>query len=436
VTGLLTADGGRPGAGYRVLLRHSQFRLLLLGDSVGRLGFQLSTFLLPLLAVVVLRASGVEVGLIAFMQSIPVVLFALVAGALAGRVSLRTLLVACNAIRSAAFAFLLVAQSIRGLNLAEVLVAAILVGSATVFYEIGYQAWIPLIVTPTQLTPANGVLLASYSVSELAGPAMASLLLQSLGIGGVMACTFAMFAGGGVSLARLRHPRVDPAPSEERMLRSMVRGARFVWRCRPIRDLCAQAGLFNMFEQAFLTVFLIFAIRELRFSGTTVGLILGVGSAGALLGSLVAPRLTSVRVGVLVCAALPAAAIAYSLVPLSSSIWHGNVATVAFAFLPQGIAIGIFNVFAVSLRQQIPPADMLGATIAVYRLVSFGPAPLGGLGGGLLIDWLGGRSALWTVSVALALCSLALIRSPLRNLATVATAHEFTVRWMGQRGSG
>ena len=197
-----------------------------------------------------------------------------------------------------------------------------------------------------------------------------------------------------------------------------------------IRDLCLQAGAFNMFEQAFLTVFLIFAVRELGISGSLVGLVIGVGSFGALAGALTAPKVTFVRVGVLVSAALPAASIGFLLVPLLSRFLAGNVPVLAFAFGVNGVSVAFFNVFAVSLRQSIPPPEMLGATTAAYRLVSYGPIPIGALLGGIAVDHLGGASALWLIGASITVVCLTFVRSPLRGVVDMEQSRASAANWI------
>ncbi|MDQ3402096.1 MAG: MFS transporter [Actinomycetota bacterium] len=414
--------------GYRSVLALPAFRLLWLGETAGRFGFQLTNFLLPLIAVTALNASGTQVGLISTAQFLPVVLFALVAGAMVGRAPLRVLLVSCNAVRAGALGLLGAVHAAGGLNLAAMLVVAVLVGTATVFYDVGFQASIPHVLAVGQIAPANGLLQAMYSVSQLAGPALAGALLQTLGVGTALVTALTLFLGALTSFALLRTARNDPSKAES-LLRSIGRGARYVWRCRPIRDLCMQAGVFNLFEQAFLTAFMVFAVRELSLSAGVVGLVIGIGSLGALGGALIAPTVRFVRVGVLVCSALPLAAFTFLLVPLLVWMFPGAVVPLVVAFLLNGVALSFFNVFAVSLRQSIPPPDLLGASTATYRLMSFGPIPLGALLGGVAIDLLGGSAALWLIGGMATVLCLAFVGSPLRSLTDVTRAREFASRW-------
>lgn len=409
------------------------FWLMWTGESASRLGFQLSSFLLPLLAVTLLHASGTEVGAISAAQFLPVVGFALVAGALTSRLPLRWLLVVCSSVRAGVIGLLALAHTWSHLSLWHLVVAAAVIGTATVFYDVAFQAGVPLVVPAGSIARANGLMQATYSLTQLAGPALAGLTMEQLGASLALSVAVAAFAGAILSFLAIA-PRVFDRRSTGEVTsvaRSIGRGLRFVWRCRPIRDLCLQAGLFNLFEQALLTAFMVYAVAGLDLSGATVGLVIGAGSIGALVGSLSAPHVpwARARVGWLVLGALPLAGLAFVLLPLSLSLFGGAALPLAAAFVLNGVALSFFNVFAVSLRQSIPPEQMLGPATASYRLVSFGTIPIGAVLGGLAIDVLGGQTALWAISITMVVLSLGFLGSPLRRLPSVDSAREFSRPW-------
>ncbi|MGP3999335.1 MFS transporter [Streptomyces sp. 8N706] len=414
---------------YRSLLGGPVFRLLWTGESAGRLGFQLANFLLPLIAVTVLHESGTRVGAISTAQFVPVVLFALVAGAVAGRWSLRGLLVVCNALRAAALGFVGAMHAALGLHFVHLVVAAVVIGVATVFYDVAYQASIPQVVPVESLSQANGLMQATYSVTQLAGPALAGFLTQSIGLPVAVGTACALFLGALLSFVAIP-PFRHASPAEARsMTKSISRGLRYVWRCRPLRDLCLQAGVSNLLEQAFLTAFMVYSVRELGMSGGTVGLVVGAGGVGALAGSLTAPRVRRFGVGVLVSTALPAAGAAFVLIPASIALFGDAAPPLMLAFALNGAAVSFFNVFAVSLRQSIPPEELLGSATASYRLVSFGTFPLGALLGGALIDVVGGLVTLWLIALLLTVSLSAFLASPLRRVPSIDRARAFSSRW-------
>ncbi|MFF3411507.1 MFS transporter [Streptomyces sp. NPDC002742] len=166
----------------RALLRLATFRRLWIGDVVSRLGYQTALYLLPLLAVVELHSSGTQTGLVSATQFLPVVVLALVAGLFADRVPTRPLIVVCAVVRAAALALLGVGYALFGLTLWTLLVIAFVVGSATVFYDIGYQPAVPKVLRPDELAEGNGILQAGNSATQMAGPALAGVFVQLAGL--------------------------------------------------------------------------------------------------------------------------------------------------------------------------------------------------------------------------------------------------------------
>ncbi|KUL32183.1 MFS transporter [Streptomyces regalis] len=287
-------DAARPGAETsRALMRLGVFRRLWVGDAVSRLGYQVALFLFPLLAVVELDSSGAQTGLVSATQFLPVVALSLVAGIFADRSPTRTVIVVCTVIRGAALALLGVGYALLGLSLWMLLVIAFVVGSATVFYDIGYQSAVPKVLRPEELAQCNGILQASNSATQMAGPALAGLFVQLAGLPFAVTMTFALFAGAGIAFWSLKIPEDAALAPGRPGGPALLEGLKFTWTCRPIRDLCVQSGLFNLHEQAFLTAFMIYGVRQAGLSSGTVGLLIGVASVGALVGSVGVGRLAA-----------------------------------------------------------------------------------------------------------------------------------------------
>lgn len=422
-------------SGQRELLRNGVFRRLWVGETMSRLGYRTAQFLLPLLAVVQLGSSGSQTGLVSAAQFVPVVALSLTAGALADRMSARRLILVCTVVRGAALGLLGLAYATLGLSLWMLLAAAFVAGSATVFYDVGYQSAVPRLLRPRELAVGNSLLQAANSATQMAGPSLAGVFVALAGLPFAVAVTTALFAGAFLSFWSLRidgdaadRGAAPPAgPATGRRPGAVLTGMRFTWTCRPIRDLCVQSGLFNLHEQAFLTAFMIFGVRSAGLSAGTVGLLIGVASAGALIGSVTVGRLSErLHAG---------RALTTGLILASGSLLTGallapglpTVAVFCAAFLCNGLALGTYNVYAVSLRQALPPRHLLGAVTANYRLVSLGPTPLGALVGGVLADLIGARAALVAVGVSVTVWSLLLLVSPLKRVRRVEEAQAAVV---------
>lgn len=404
-------------------LRATDFRRLLVGDTLARLGYQVAQFMLPLLAVTTLHASAFRVGLVSVSQTVPVIVLSLVAGLAADRVPARSLIMLCNLARAAGIGLLGLLYAVSGLAFWPLALTAAVIGSAAVFYDVGYQTTLPKVLEARRLARGNGILQASFNATLTTGPALAGLLVQDAGVSGTIIVVAGLFLAAVLAYRSLEAGAAATA-SDARAPRSLARGLRFTWQCRPIRDLCIQSGLFNLYEQAFLTAFLLYAVRSAGLSGGAVGLVVGVGGLGAVAGALATGRLSrrlhagwTVTVGLVASgAALLTAAL------LAAPLKAEAVFVFAAGFFVNGCAQAAYNVFVVSIRQALPPREFLGAVTAAYRLVSFGPVPLGALLGAVLVEWLGGAGALTAVAAALILSSLQLLPSPVKRLRSVEDA--------------
>jgi MFS family permease len=402
-------------------LRAADFRRLLIGDSVARLGYQVAQFMLPLLAVTTLHASPFQVGLVSVSQAGPVIVLSLVAGLVADRVSARNLIMLCNLIRAAGIGLLGLLYGLDGLAFSPLLLTGAVIGSAAVFYDVGYQSTVPKVLEGDRLIRGNGYLQASFNATLTSGPALAGLLVEDAGVAGTLGVVGGLFVAALLAYrslqagAAVRGPQARP---------SLVRGLKFTWHCRPIRDLCVQSGLFNLFEQAFETAFLLYAVRTAGLSGGEIGLVVGAGGVGAVAGSLTIGHFSrrlhagwSAITGQVSCGVILLAA-ALLAQPLKSQAG----AVFAIAFCLNGAALSLYNVFVASIRQALSPREFMGAVTAAYRLVSFGPIPLGGLLGGVLVELVGAPYALTAVAGGLLLSSLHLLPSPVKQLRSVEDA--------------
>ncbi len=151
------------------------------------------------------------------------------------------------------------------------------------------------------------------------------------------------------------------------------------------------------------TLFALYAVRELGMSPGLLGLVLAVGSVGALVGSLFAGW-AALRIGIGPAVAL--AMVLASASPLGIPAAHGSLVTVsailAAVLFVGGIGLGASNVHVGSLRQTMTPDHLLGRVNASYRFFIYAGIPVGALLGGWLAELSGLRTALWLGASALA----------------------------------
>ncbi len=152
------------------LWRHRDFLLLWSGQTVSQIGSQVTILALPLVAIVVLRATALEVGLLSAAATSAYLLVALPAGVVADRVSKRRVMIGCDLASVAVIGWVPVAQLTGVLTLGQLYTVALLASSLSAFFLVSYTSYLPSLVDREQLVDGNGKLATTQSVALVAGP--------------------------------------------------------------------------------------------------------------------------------------------------------------------------------------------------------------------------------------------------------------------------
>ena len=394
-------------------------------SSLSNLADGLVKIALPLVAVTLTDSPGLIAG-ITLAVTLPWLLFALPAGALADRVDRRIAMVIANVVRAAGVAVLAVAL-VLGLESSPAAIwalyaVALLLGTAETIYDTCAQSILPQVVARDQLPRANGRLIAAeLTANEFVGPPLGGLLVAA-GVAAAFATPAALWAAAVGTLLLLRGSFAVPRTEERTTIRSDVaEGLRYLWRHRLLRTLAGMTGLFNFASNATFAVFVLYAIgpdSAMGLTEVTFGLLFATIAAGNLIGALLADpiirrlgRSRSLFLGILGGVGTVGIA-AVTTIPL----------VIATAFLIGGLTNALWNVVAVSLRQRITPDRILGRINSSYRLVAWGTRPLGAAAGGLLGELLGLR-AVFAVAAALILVTL-LAMTQVTDTAISTAEHE------------
>jgi MFS family permease len=362
---------------------------------------------LPLVAVTLTDSAGLVAG-VTLAVTLPWLLFALPAGALADRVDRRIAMVAANVVRAAAVVALAVAL-VLGLESSTgaiwaLYAVALLLGTAETVYDTAAQSILPQVVPRDRLPRANGRLIAAeLTANEFVGPPLGGLLVAA-GVAAAFATPAGLWAAAIGALLLLRGGFSVPRETPTTLRADVAEGLRYLWRHRLLRMLAAMTGLFNFATNATFAVFVLYAVgpdSALGLTEAAYGLLFATIAAGSLIGALLADpiirrlgRSRSMLLGILGGVATVGTP-AFTTIPL----------VIAVAFLVGGLTNALWNVVAVSLRQRITPDRILGRINSSYRLVAWGTRPLGAAAGGILAELLGLR-AVFAVAAALILATL------------------------------
>src|SRR3954469_5859141 len=117
------------------LFQHRDFRLLWAGQTISRVGTEVSVLALPLIAIQVLHATTFEVGSLTAIEFLPFLLVGLPAGAWVDRMYRRKVLIVADVGRLVALATIPVAHAVASITLVHLFVVAFVTGVLTVFFD-------------------------------------------------------------------------------------------------------------------------------------------------------------------------------------------------------------------------------------------------------------------------------------------------------------
>ncbi|MFF2079737.1 MFS transporter [Kitasatospora sp. NPDC058162] len=419
-----TVDEARAGAGARAVDAGGSrsggagaFWRYWSASTVSRLGDQVTTVALPLIAVVALHASALQVGLITGAAYVAWLVIGLPAGVLVQRLPLRGTQVAMDLIRAAAVASVPLAAAFGVLGLAQLVVVALLVGFASVLFDVGNSTFLPAVVPREQLTARNSLLSGSVAATDLAGPSLGGVLVQLVGGAASMLLDAVSYLASAALLGSL--PPIDRSaarPTGGAGMREQIReGWRFVARHPVIRPCVADATAVNFVCGGLMTLTPVFLVRTLDAPAAAVGALMATGGLGSLLGAAATPRLVSRLGGARALRWATVVATAFALLlPLAGSGW----ATLVFALGNAGFSAGVVvtSIVTRTHRQTHTPPELLSRVMATVRFVSWGAIPVGALAAGAAAAAWGPRTALLLVAVVSAACPAILLASPIRRM--------------------
>jgi MFS family permease len=401
--------------------------LLWSGQTISDIGSGVTVLALPLIAITNLNASTFEIGLLAALGTAAYLVVALPAGVLVDRGRKHRLMIWTNAGRAAALATVPLVGWLGHLTMLQLYATALVTGVLTVFFEIAYQSYLPTLLRRDQLIEGNQKIGVTNSLAAVLGPTIAGGLVSLLGSAArAVLADCLSFVVSIVSLLLIRTPEpVRPRTGRRGTGREIAEGIGFVARHPVLRRIVACTAMSSLFNMMLMAVVVVFLVRELHLKPGAVGLVLGVGSAGGIVGGLVIAPLArwfgSARmlwVGKLVLGPFAL------LIPLARPGW--GVVLVSIGIFAASASVVMYNVSQVSYRQAVCPPELLGRMNASIRWVIRSATPVGSLLGGVVGQWLGLRAGMTIAALGAWLAVLWIFLSPMRGLREIPIHEAYT----------
>jgi MFS family permease len=385
-------------------LHEREFRLYFTGQMVSLLGDAVTPFALAW-AVLDLTGSARDLGFVLAAKAAPLVVFLLAGGVVADRLPRRGVMLTADVARmaiQAATAALLLSHTAR---IWELIVLQAFAGAGTAFFNPASTGLTPMTVSAGRLQEANALRGMSMGLAQFAGPALAGLLIVTVGPGGALAIDAASFGVSAFYLARLHlplHAGLPPQSFARDLLDGWREFAARTWVWLPVVGV----SLGNMMD----SVWLVLAAAWVKN---------GHGGAGAWTSILVVSAIGAVAAG---AAALrlrprrPLLLASIALVPIASPIivlalklpWETLVVT----GLVTGFGTMLFNtLWETTLQQHIPPASL--SRVSAYEW--FGTLlgdPIGLALAGVVAAGIGMSRTLWIAAAVVLVAVTAMLAAP------------------------
>lgn len=401
------------------LWKHRDFLNVWTAETISVFGSQFYLMAMPLAAVIMLNATASEMGLLFAVEMLPFLLFGLFAGVLADRMRRRSIMIVCDFGRAIVLAAIPVTWYFDLLSWPVMFGVAFSAGAFTAFFDIAYQAYLPVLVRRSQLLDANSKLETSRASSQVAGPSIAGLVVDALGAPLAMVADSISFVGSAIFLLRVKKKEVVEKIGGHKPIISEIReGLSIVFSNRTLRGIAGCTATGNLFGSMAYAIMMLFMVDTLSLSPSWIGLVFAVGAVGGVVGALTSSRVVaSLGLGraIVVSAALSGLPVILMILAYPENA--------IFVLMPLQFAGGylmvLYNVNQVSLRQSITPDELQGKMNATMRFLVWGVFPAGGLMGGILGEILGLRATILISGVGVLLSVLWVFLSPVMTVRTL-----------------
>lgn len=401
------------------VIRNREFVRLWSAQAISRLGTEVGA--LQFTALVFLRATPAQMGVLVAASGLPVLLISLPAGAWIDRVRRRPLMIASDLGRVVVLGTVPLAAALGRLAMGQLYLVALLSGALAVVFDVAYRSYLPSIVERDDLVDANSKLQLTDSAAEISGQAIGGALVQVIGGPAAVAVDAASFLLSGAAVAAMRTP--EAKPSEHESGGGIREGIRAVARHPVLRALGGTRATFGFFGGFFGALYGVYGIQVLHLSPLMLGVTIGAGGVGSLAGALLARRLTG-RLGIgvsLMLSRLVFGLLAFSI-PLAGVTPAGAIAPMLVGQLLADPWWSTYEVTEISLRQAITPSHLLGRVNSGMHLLGAGAGPIGSLVAGVLAARIGIRGSLVIAACGMTASTLWLVASPVRRLRQMPTS--------------
>lgn len=338
-----------------------------------------------------LTNSPLMLGLIGAAHSIPFLLLALFGGNTADKVDKRKLLFVTQSIMMVLAAFLGLLALTGRVKVWHVALIAVGMGMANSFDMPTRQAFVYTLVGKKDILSAVSLNSVLFNLSQIAGPAIAGIVVASVGISW---CFFFNSISFLAFIVALRMMVIPPSPKRVTggsTLKNIIEGLRYVWTTRTLKVLILIVALSTIFAMPFGILMPIFARDILKVGAKGFGFLMTCSGVGALAGGLTLAGIGNrmERKNKLFFAGALAFSVMIILFSASRIFYLSCLLLIA-----SGFSMMIQSSTSNTIVQITTPDELRGRVMSIYVLAFMGLSPLGSLQAGAIAQFFGAPFAI------------------------------------------
>jgi len=379
-------------------LKVKDFRIYWLGMFVSLIGTWIQVTAQSWL-VFQLTNSAFLLGVVGFLGFMPVFLLSLFGGVIADRMNKRSVLIVTQtSFMILAFILALLTQA-KLITPGQIIFIAVLNGIVMAFDMPSRQAIVAELVGKTHLLNAIALNSVGFNSSRIIGPALAGILVASIGMSGCFYLNGVSFLAVIFALLLIRINRRPRADKNNSTLKDLKNGLSLIKNNRPILLLVSMIGVVSLFGVSYTILMPIFARDILNVGVKGLGMLMSFSGIGALTAALILACLGDFkykgRLLVLSSLVFSVTLVLFSL----SKIYVLSLITLIFTGASSVIAITLIN----TLLQTAVEDEFRGRVMSAFMFTFAGIMPFGNLIAGVLSEVLG---VSLTVMISGIICTL------------------------------
>ena len=367
------------------LLRNQAFVVFWSARTISFAGTGITTVVLPVL-VYGMTHSPAWVATLSMIEFVPYLGFGLLAGAVADRMNRKKIMVGCDIIAAFLLAGIPAAAALHLLGMAQILIVALGIATAYVWFDAANFGTLPALVDRSELPVAASLIGSSGQVALLCAPTVGAFLLTVMSASYALGFDAASYLISALLLLSIRRSFARPQPQQDRLrLRAdIAEGLRFLWHQPVIRTLTFSVFCVCLSWGGTFALLVVYANRALHLTHVDVrlGLLYSAGELGGLLAAVAVPVLIRhLAIGPLTAAFLAVSAVAVTFLAVAPS--YGWALLAFFLF---GLAYLIVITTGITVRQMLTPDHLQARVNTAGRMIAGGGLPVGAALGGILAE--------------------------------------------------